>query len=101
MRALINGVDYSEFVREDSIEIDNELGDSIPTGKCTIEDFGAQFSIDCLQELVMLNEPFSYDQTRNYLVNPNFASSSNWTTTNGISATVSFTGNTCSISITN
>jgi len=100
VRILIQGVDQAN-VRQDSIEIDNELGDSIPTGKCTIEDFGAQISLDCLQELVMLNEPFAYDQTRNFLTNPNFASSSNWTTTNGIGATVSFTGNTCSISITN
>src|SRR5436190_24170579 len=98
MRVLLNGVDYSEFVRQDTIEIDTSLDDTIPTAKLTLEDPGAQFSIDCLQELTLLNEPFAYQQTRNYLVDPIFASgAAHWTTANGIGAgcTVTFPSNTC------
>jgi hypothetical protein len=105
VRALIAGFDLTDYTRQETLKVQHDLGDPIPIIDIVLEDPYASTitpALDCLQEVCVLNEPFAYNQARNYVVDPTLASgSTDYTVSNPISATMTYTSNQISAKLNN
>ncbi len=73
MIVLINSTDYTQYVQQASIDIEAKLSDPVPTCEFILEDPGATFPIDCLQDVVLIDDANNYaNTTHNIIQDPTF-----------------------------
>lgn len=66
--------DYTAFTRQETIDIETQLGDPVPTAEFTLEDPSATFGIDCLQHIVVVDDRNNFpNPTRNLIQDPMFS----------------------------
>lgn len=73
MQIFIGNVDYTAFIRQETIDISVALSDPVPTAEFVLEDPGATFPLDCLMDAVIIDDANNYpNPTHNIMQDPMF-----------------------------
>lgn len=100
MIITIGGTDYTNFIPQDSIEIDWQLSDPVPTAKFDVEDVGSQLSFSFMQAVAIKPDTDTSQPTTNLVVDPTFAQAGAKYTTSG-TFTITYPGNTVQLHCSN
>ncbi len=100
MIITIGGTDYTNYIPQDSIEIDWQLSDPVPTATFDVEDVGSQFDFAFMQPVAIKPDVDNTQPTTNLVVDPTFINGGNSYTTSG-TMTITYPTNAVQLKCTN